>query len=492
MANLRRSLVINFFSSTGATFTQFIVSVLMARLLSPSEIGVYSMTVVFVSIAHIFRDFGVATYIQREPDLTPEKMRSAIGVLLLTSWSICLILFVLSQPIGRWFKEPAMVPVMHVLALGFLVIPFGSVTQSMLIREFAAGKQAIVTTISTFTYAGSCLTLGLLGYGTMSLAYANLISLIVTALAYVPLRPAGMPWLPSFRHWRDVVHFGIGTLVSSCLAEINASVPDVALGKLGSATHVGLFSRANSTVSIFSYVAGSTITYGAVSYMSQAHHRGESLAPILSRVTPLLIGIGWPAFAVTVLLGTDIVGALYSAKWLDCVPAILPLAVAASISMLFQYTPTALTAVGRPYLGAVSTAVTLLARIMFAAFLFNGTISSFAWAICLATAVTAPVLVWQQQHYFGFSAYKFLQSLVPSIGVTAIMIAVCKGLLLLLPDALPPIVRLGIVAIPLALSWYLALRITRHELVDEVHHLLSGLMARLTRTAKLTDSESVR
>jgi O-antigen/teichoic acid export membrane protein len=450
-------------------------------MLSPAEIGVYSMTVVFVGIAHIFRDFGVATYIQREPDLTPEKMRSAIGVMFVTSWTISAILFALSQPLGQWFKEPAMVPVMRVLALGFVVIPFGSITHSLLIRELAAGKQAVVTAASTISYAVSCLTLGALGFGTMSLACANLFSLIVAALAYIPYRPAGMPWLPSFRHWRDIVHFGIGTLISSCLAEINASIPDLALGKLGSATHVGLFSRANSTVSIFRYVAGSTITYGAVSYMSQAHHRGEPLAPILSRATSLLIGVGWPAFAFTALLGADIVSALYGTKWLDCVPAITPLTIAAGVSMLFQYTPTALTAVGLPYLGAVSTAVTLLARIAFAACLFNGTIASFSWAICLATLVTAPVLVWQQRRHFGFGVRAFLQSLLPSAGVTAICMVACEGMRLLLPDSLPALVRLGILAVPLTLSWYLALRITKHELVGEVHHLVGGLISRLTR-----------
>jgi O-antigen/teichoic acid export membrane protein len=64
MVNLRRSLVINFFSSSGAALLQFLVSVLLARMLSPSEIGVYSMTLVFVNFAHVFRDFGVSTYLK--------------------------------------------------------------------------------------------------------------------------------------------------------------------------------------------------------------------------------------------------------------------------------------------------------------------------------------------------------------------------------------------------------------------------------------------
>ena len=80
MANLRRSLVINFFSTSGATLMKFVVSVLLARILSPSEIGVFSMTVVFDGIAQIFRDFGVAAYLQREHELTPDKIRSATAV----------------------------------------------------------------------------------------------------------------------------------------------------------------------------------------------------------------------------------------------------------------------------------------------------------------------------------------------------------------------------------------------------------------------------
>jgi O-antigen/teichoic acid export membrane protein len=103
MANLRRSLVINFFSSTGATIVQFIVSLLLARMLSPAEIGVFSMTVVFVNIAHIFRDFGVGTYLQREPELTEERMRAAIGVMFTTSWLIAAALFFASGAISRWF-----------------------------------------------------------------------------------------------------------------------------------------------------------------------------------------------------------------------------------------------------------------------------------------------------------------------------------------------------------------------------------------------------
>ena len=76
------------------------------------------------------------------------------------------------------------------------------------------------------------------------------------------------------------------TLLANMAGAINNSIPDILLGKLGSAAQVGLLSRANSTVQIFLLVAGSTVNYGAISYLAQIFHRGESLVPMVSGPPP--------------------------------------------------------------------------------------------------------------------------------------------------------------------------------------------------------------
>ena len=479
MADLRRSLVITFFSSSGATIMRFVVSVILARILSPSEIGVYSMTIVFVNLAQVFRDFGVSSYLQREPDLTPDKIRSATGVVFTSSWLIAIAMFLASESIGRWFKEPDIVPVMQVLAIGFFLIPFGAITNALLTREFAADKQAIVNMAGTLSFCVACVVLALLGHGSMSLAYANLINIIVCAVALIPFRPKNLPWMPAFNHWRSVTHFGLGSLLSSCMVALNNAIPDLLLGKLGNARQVGLLSRANSTVTIFTHVAGSTVSYGAVSYMSQTYHRGESLVPVLTRATALLTGVGWTALALTTVLGKDIVLALYGEAWLECVPAILPLSLAAGVTMALHYIPIAVTAIGRPYLSAGPVAVTLLARIGFAVVLFDGTLAGFGWVLCLATVVAAPVTLLQQQRYFGFSTLALLRALLPSAFVTVGTTAAGALLALLLPSALAPLARLLLMLPVLAIVWYLLLRATGHAVLDEVHRLAGSVRARL-------------
>lgn len=479
MANLRRSLVINFFSSSGATMLKFIVSILLARILSPSEIGIYSMTAVFVNFAGVFRDFGVTGYLQREPDLTPDKLRSASGVVFTTSWLIALVLFLASGAIGAWFDEPEIVPVMQVLALGFVFIPFGSVTNALLAREFAAEKQAWVSAAGTLSFCVSCLVLAKLGFGSMSLAWANLINILVCMFALIPMRPRNVPWLPSFSHWRSVVNFGAGSLLSNMAVAVNNAIPDILLGKLGSAAQVGLLSRANSTVQIFIHVAGSTMNYGAISYLSQVFHRGEPLAPVITRATVLLTGIGWAALGLTAVLGHDIVLALYGPTWLEAVPAILPLTLAAAAVMTFNYNSSAMAAIGRPYLSAVPVLGMLLARIALGVLLYDGSLAGFAWALCLATVMSLPLRIMLQKRYFAMRLLPLLRALVPSAVVALGSVGAGMLLAMLLPATLAPMLRLLIMAPLLAVVWYLLLRLTRHELVGEVHRLAAPIKTRL-------------
>lgn len=147
--------------------------------------------------------------------------------------------------------------------------------------------------------------------------------------------------------------------------------------------------------------------------------------------------------------------------------------------MMFHYIPIAVTSIGRPYLSAWPTLVSVLARIGFGVSLFDGSLNTFAWALCLATAVTAPLICSQQKRYFGYAASTMLRDLVPSAIVAMGTTALAYVLDMLLPSTLLPLARLLIMALPLAGVWYLLLRATRHELVGEVHRLAAPIKAKL-------------
>ncbi len=470
MSSFRRSLIINFLASSGATIAQFVIAVIVARILTPSEIGIYSIAVVLVNIAHVFRDFGVSTYLQREDDLTTGKVRSAMGVAYAISWFIAACIFLGSGWVARYFGYAAIEPVMHILAISFLFLPLSSVVLALLLREYNATKIGWATFWGTFAYAVTCLGLATSGFGALSLAWANLANIVATGLAFMWLRPATMSYLPRFREVGGILKFGTGALFANLIKAGNDALPDLILGKMGTARQVGLVSRANSTVNIFLYVAGSAMTFGSQTYLAQAHHAKQSLEPLLQRSTLLVTGLGWPVLAVTSVAARDIIVGLYGDSWIDAAPAVPPLALMAAIRLMFYYNTTAFNAVGRPYLAAVPLAVTALCRILFTVLLFSGDIMSFAWALAGATFVTMPFSFLMQRKYLQCSVRSYIRALIPS----AIISAICAGVAILVLTLIDKagigsaLIRVFILAFPVTLAWIMSLKLLAHPLYGEI------------------------
>ncbi len=485
MASFRKSLALNFASSSGATAIQFLVSLIIARILSPSEIGIYSIAVVLVNVAHVFRDFGVSTYLQREANLTRNKVRAAIGVAYAVAWMIALALLAGSGWTARYFGYGDIRPVMQILAAGFVLIPFSSVALALLLREYDARGIALGTLWGTLAHTVTSLSLALGGFGAASLAWANLANVAATGLCYLWLRPYNMAYRPRWRGMGGIVRFGSGALFANLLKSINDALPDLVLGKLGTARQVGLVSRANSTVHLFLYVAGSAMTFGSQTYLAKAHHAQEPLEPLLYRATALITAIGWPMLAVTAVAAEEVVTGLYRPTWLAAAPAVAPLALMTAIELVFHYKVAAFNAIGRPYLASVPLLATAVARIVLAALLFSGSIVSFAWALMLATLVTAPVWLVLQRAYLGCSLRALVRQLAPS-ALLAAASATASWLGLALANWLgltAPVLRLALIAAPVGLVWLGLLRGLAHPLYAEMQIILKNLPGPIGRAA---------
>lgn len=468
MSRLRWSLFITFFASNGATAVHFLTSLLLARLLTPTEIGIFSITAVLVGIAHVFRDFGVSSYLLHEKELTAGAIRASIGVLVASSWLLALCMFMASGWVAQYFNQAGIQPVMQVLAAGFIFIPFGSVTHTLLTRAYRAKEQAIVSVAGVTTYCGTVLLLAYSGFSYMSLAWANFANILVAGLAYSLYRPVAMPWLPSLRGWGKVANFGAGTVLSGCVTQVNNALPDVMLGKTNGPHDVGLLSRANATTSIFQQIAGPTVNYAALPYLSQLHHGGEKLRLAVAKATAYLTVCGWPPLIVSAVFAREIVLMLYGAQWTECAPLMPILCLVAAIGMAFNFHWAGLLAVGRPYLAIAPPAALLAARVVCILAIFDGGLLTFTWALALATVITIPVNLVLQARYFDLRLRDFLLVLKPSALVTMICFAVAAGLRAIIPVDWPVAVQVLIVGAVILPVWFLSVVLVAHPLCEEL------------------------
>ncbi len=451
--DVRRAFLGNLAASGGETAMRFLLGLALARLLRPAELGLFAMATAVFGIAQLLRDFGVSAYLQREPVLTSRRFSACLGLLACTTLAVLLGLLLLAEPLSGLLGQPGLAPLLRVLALGLPVSAFGSVMAALQLRELAAARIARVSWLGVISQAAVALSLSAGGAGALGLAWAQVAAAVACGLVYVGWRPSHLAWRPAARGWGEVLRFGGASLFASGLGGLHAALPDLLLGRLGVPHQLGLLGRAQATVNLLQVVAGQALNFGALPLLSDRHARGQALAPVLRRATALLTGLGWPLLALTVAYGEPLVRLLYGPAWLDCVPALLPLALVAALLLAFTQFNAALAAVGRPELAAWPTAVSLAARISFGLLLFDGSLASFAWAMGAAALVALPVQLGLAARLLGLPP----RALLGALGGSALA-------------------TLAVLAVPLSvapLAWLAVLRWTRHPLLDEALQLLA-------------------
>jgi len=476
MADLRRSLFITFFSTNAMTVVQFGVTLILARLLTPAEVGIFSITSVVIGLAAVFRDFGVSSYLQREKDLTPQKIRSALGLLLTTSWVLAAGIFLVSDSIAAFYGQPGIAEVMRVLTISFVLLPFASFFYSLMSRDLQAGKQAIVNTVGTVVYCITCVTLAYRGHSYMSLAWANVANILATIIVYIPFRPKGMSFLPSLRGWRHPAAFGTGAILGNLINHIHASIPDLMLGKLSGPTSVGLYSRANGLVGIFQQIAGPTINYNALPYISANHHAGIPLGPILSKATSYLTGFALPAFVVTAIFANEIIRVLYGETWMEAAPLVVILCASYGMRIGYSLCQPAMTAIGRPYLSAIASGAAAIARIALIFLLGARDVMTFAIALLFADLITAPVPALLMAKYLGYSVRDSVVAHLSSLLVATVCAIVSLLMDFAMPQSWPDALRLALVGVVLTPTWIASVLLLKHPLRSELPALLGKVL----------------
>lgn len=478
MISVRQKVALQFLVSNLALVANFVLSIVLARLLTPQDIGIFSMSAVLMAVAHVFRDFGVTAFIKREKELTTETLRNALGVLLITSWSVASIMFFSAPYWAHFFHEARVVPAVQVLALGFVFIPLGAIPMAILSREMAVEKSALITAVTSAVYFGASVMLALADFGPMTMAWANLVNIITTgAMArWVVDRP--LPWLPSFRQLHDIVHFGLGNLLTALLKAADNALPDILLGRWMTPAAVGLFSRANSTVNMVGTALLPTVNFFALPYMAKVHHTHGPVAGEYLRASSLINALMLPALAAIAVLAHDIVSLLYGRAWLEAVPAIPWLCLSYAISSLFTLSAPALTGVGKPYAAIGPNAVLVAAKVVCAVWLMDGTLHTFALAVALGQLMSVPYYLWIHERYLGLRWTAWIRSTMSLVAQALLVGCVCLGIRQMLPQDMPPWIAIVVTGVCAMLAFLIGCLLLRLPMADELKRLQHALMQR--------------
>jgi O-antigen/teichoic acid export membrane protein len=434
--SIKTKIAIQFLVNNITIVTNFLLTILLARLLTPTDIGIFSMSAVLIGVAHVLRDFGVAAYLKRAKNLSEELIRSAFGLLLATSWVAAFILFLSAPYWASFFNESRISDVVQVLAIGFLFIPFGAIPSAILTRRLEVKKTSQVMLVSNVVHFFVCLLLAYFECAHMTMAWANLIDILVCGVGYRWVLGERLPWLPSFKGWGHIAHFGLGNVVPALLHKVDGAIPDLALGRLSNPAAVGLFSRASSTVNMLGEAINPTLNYFALPYLAQVHHKSGRIDREYLRASSLVNSIVFPVLVGVAALAPEIIDLLFGANWALSAEAIPWLCVAYGVGSLFSLTMPAMNSVGKPYGSIWPLFPLILAKVIFVLIFFNGELSQFAFGMAVAQLASVPLYLYINKVYLQVSVVAWFGD-VMRLGALATLVGVaCYGSKHLLLDGM--------------------------------------------------------
>ncbi len=301
---------------------QLVVSVVLARLLSPSAFGLVAMVSVFIGFAGLFNEFGLTAAIIQRKDIEERHASTAFWMNTAAGLAIAVVFVLGSSAISAFYEEPSLQEIIPVMALVFVVGPLSLVHYALLNRNMDFRTLTYAEVLTSFSAGSFGIGLALAGFGVWSLVLSSLFGrLVSTAFFWWAHR-----WRPKLLFdlsaLRDLLGFGIGVTANNFVVYFANSADRLLIGKFMSPHSVGLYGRSYA----FMLVPFRQITWVLTSVLfpalSSIQEDRERIRAIFKRMMGMVSFVAFPILCGMAVVAEPLVLALLGAKWAGAIPVV--------------------------------------------------------------------------------------------------------------------------------------------------------------------------
>jgi len=411
----------SFFERIGQQGIQFIISIILARLLLPEQFGLIAMLIIFMAIAQSFIDSGFGQALIQKQDATHIDECSIFYFNIFVGFLAAGLLCLTAPWISDFYNQPLLIPLTYALSLNLIFNAFGLVQTTLLTKYIDFKTQLKVSVIATFTSGTIGVTMALNGFGVWSLVAQSLSSnLFRTALLWF-----FNTWRPSltfsFVSLRGMFAFGSKLLCAGLIATIFENIYLIVIGKMFSAADLGFYSRAQGlqqlpVMNISTTVARVTFpVFSSVQDDKARLKRGVRKALLMLAMVnfPMMIGLAVVARPLVLVLLTD--------KWLPCVPYLQLFCVVGMLYPLHAINLNVLNAQGRSDLNLRITVLKNFLKVLLLAITWRWGIEAILWGQIVLSLLCYFVNTYYTAILIKYSVWEQICDLSPYLGVAGIM-----------------------------------------------------------------------
>jgi len=322
MASLLSNLSWKFAERIASQAVSFVVSIVLARILAPSDYGAIAMVMIFVTLANVIAEGGFSSALIQKKDADKLDFSTVFYFSLVFSIVLYVILYVAAPSISLFYGDgyEVLTPVLRVIGIQVIIYAVNSVQQAYVSKKMMFQKFFWSTLVGTIVSAILGLAMAYSGCGIWALVGQQL-SMTVTNVLVLYIVTRKLPGLMfSFERLKGLFNYGAKILGASLLVSLFLDLRSLIIGKLYSAKDLAFFDRGRQFPNLIVVNVNSSV--GAVLFpkMSEQQDDTQKIKETCRMSIRFSSFVMMPLMMGLAACGGPLIRLLLTDKWIDCVP----------------------------------------------------------------------------------------------------------------------------------------------------------------------------
>lgn len=320
----KRRVLTSFFWKFGERITaqlvSLVVSIVLARILSPDDYGSVTLVMIFITIANVFVSSGLGNALIQKKDADSLDFSSVFYVNIAVSLLIYVILWGIAPIIATFYKMPILTELLRVLGIRIPIAAINSVQQAYVSRNMLFKCFFWSTLFGTLVSGGIGIIMAYHGYGVWSLVAQYLINACMSTI----ILSFTIKWRPqlkcSFQRVKGLLAFGWKLLLSGLLDTGYNQLRSLVIGKIYTTSDLAYYNQGDKYPSLIVTNVNSSISSVLFPAMSQCQDDTERIKQMTRRAIQVSSYTMWPLMIGLAVVSETFICLLLTEKWLPCVP----------------------------------------------------------------------------------------------------------------------------------------------------------------------------
>jgi len=392
---------------------QFIVSIILARVLMPAEFGLIGMIVVFYAIGTTLASAGLTQSLIRGNNLSQSDYSTVFFFNLIGSSVIYSIMYIAAPYIAGFYNQPSLVDITRVYCLSFVINALSAVQMTRLTKEMKFKSQTLISLPSIIISAVLGVWMAYQGYGVWSLVWMSLSQSLLNTIQLWIYGKWTPSWVFDFSKFKSHFGFGYKLMLSSLIDSIFSNIYQILIGKFFVASQLGFYTRANTLKQLPIVNLSRALDKVTYPLFASIQNNDLRLKSAYKQLMQMVLFSIVPVLIIMNVMAEPLFRFLFTEKWLPAVPYFKIIAITGLLYPIHAYNLNILKVKGRSDLFLYLEIVKKVMVVIMILITFRFGIIGLLWGQLLNSVIAFFINTYYTGKYLKYTSLQQTKDLLP-------------------------------------------------------------------------------